>query len=372
MYTLENMAKESLENRQYIKAIELFRRAYFERPTDGLAIKLADTLMRNGQFIECNETLLNALYRFPKSTNLFNKLISSVNFCPSDDQVKFLQSLCTDDTDKLNKLNSYLYLRPQTPKYFNEISLEMKKCKDDHERRNIFNNAIRSYSINLSDSFILSEDTECSEKIPIFTFWDKDTPNEIIRNAETWKNISSESSYIYNEEMAHTFISKYLDGDTLKAFENSHHPAMKSDIFRLCKVYIDGGMYVDADEAAIKDPSILWNARKNLNAKRLIVVDVVARQSYCHNYLINADPNDKLIERALNNAVKLSRNGIEKGKIWLSTGPGNLTNSFCNLAIENPSNISETIFISSLAFRKFFVIREAEYKNDISKNWRNF
>ena len=54
--------------------------------------------------------------------------------------------------------------------------------------------------------------------------------------------------YRYCWESAHEFIRDRFDRRTLTIFEACAVPAMQSDVFRLCWLFEQGGIYVDADQ----------------------------------------------------------------------------------------------------------------------------
>lgn len=224
---------------------------------------------------------------------------------------------------------------------------------------------------------VTSLDNCCSvaqEKIDIFSFWDTvEPPAEVKENVVTWAHIAK-SEPLYSEKLACDFILKHFDEKMLVCFNKCHHPAMKSDLFRLLKLSVDGGFYVDADERLIADVGPLFKLLETLEVDRLFVVDVVSERMYLHNYAIFCRPKDEVVLAAIDQAVEIiSTLGEEslRGKIWKITGPGNLSKAMLSKFIQDYTLIPRTAFLSSISFRKIFDSPEQAYKADPVKNWRH-
>ena len=53
---------------------------------------------------------------------------------------------------------------------------------------------------------------------------------------------------LFDAEEAREFIERQLGPRHEEAYSKCYHPAMQSDYFRLCYIYVEGGCYVDADD----------------------------------------------------------------------------------------------------------------------------
>src|SRR5205807_9018057 len=83
-------------------------------------------------------------------------------------------------------------------------------------------------------------------------FWhDLDAvPGDVQECLDSWDPLTKRgfSRVLFGDEQARRFIAKALDRIHVSAFDHCHHPAMRSDYFRLCYILKRGGFYVDADE----------------------------------------------------------------------------------------------------------------------------
>jgi glycosyltransferase involved in cell wall biosynthesis len=82
----------------------------------------------------------------------------------------------------------------------------------------------------------------------VFQYWDQaEIPHYINSSAESNKNLSNLYE-LFSNSSAQRFIKNNYDELFLNVFNLCWHPAMRADYFRLLKLYIDGGLYLDADD----------------------------------------------------------------------------------------------------------------------------
>ncbi len=82
----------------------------------------------------------------------------------------------------------------------------------------------------------------------IFQYWDQEEIPDFVRSNIDQNKIFAERYEIFSRMSAHEFIKKNFDDPYLMAFDLCWHPAMRSDYFRLLKLYVNGGVYLDADD----------------------------------------------------------------------------------------------------------------------------
>src|SRR5262249_41997610 len=56
---------------------------------------------------------------------------------------------------------------------------------------------------------------------------------------------------MFGDASAASYISERYSGREVAAFARCRHPAMRSDYLRLCFVFAEGGLYVDADDVLL-------------------------------------------------------------------------------------------------------------------------
>ena len=209
----------------------------------------------------------------------------------------------------------------------------------------------------------------------IIQFWDnlKQLPKDVKKCLNSW-NILKDFGFeviLFSEESAKKFIEKEYPKEYLLAYEKCNHPAMKCDYFRLCYIYKYGGAYVDADEVFLDKEFIKYFENNNIkiqpmcydiNKNEMVnILDFVEDKSYPDNRIfyvnnnpIIAPPSHKFIEIALNSATKnlLNHNVSIKFDIQSTTGPGNLTTSLVDYAMQ-------------------LRIEDKSYDFEMIKNWDN-
>jgi tetratricopeptide (TPR) repeat protein len=101
-------------------------------------------------------------------------------------------------------------------------------------------------------------DRERSAAIPkvIVQYWDEPVvPGDVRAVMETWRSICHGLEHlVFNDATARRYIAQTQEERVIDAYRQCTHPAMKSDLFRLCYAYRDGGFYVDADEVCTAQP----------------------------------------------------------------------------------------------------------------------
>ena len=88
------------------------------------------------------------------------------------------------------------------------------------------------------------------KKVPkkIVQFWDNldRLPGDVEECIETWKKTEEWGieRLLFDKQKAGDFIYRKLGIRYKQAFEKCYHPAMQSDFFRLCYIFIEGGCYI--------------------------------------------------------------------------------------------------------------------------------
>jgi mannosyltransferase OCH1-like enzyme len=113
-------------------------------------------------------------------------------------------------------------------------------------------------------------------------------------NLDNWLEINSDINLqreIHCEEEAREFILKHFDTELVSYFDSQNDGRFKSDIWRLCVLYIYGGIYADIDQKLLKPISSFCDTDKHSfcgvsNMERFNV----------SNGFIYADKKNKIIE----------------------------------------------------------------------------
>ncbi|WP_203579980.1 glycosyltransferase family 32 protein [Microbacterium hibisci] len=215
-------------------------------------------------------------------------------------------------------------------------------------------------------------------------------PPDVVRCLKTWLPLLDEGVELrfFGDDAARDYIAERFDPRAVAAFDRCHHPAMRSDFFRMCFILIEGGLYVDADDVLLgndwreifEDHRLLvqplaydvkLHSMVPMNELRNVDLPTRDRIFYVNNNPIAAPPHHPVLQRALNRAIDaLLRDGSDL-EIQSTTGPGNLTASLAAharaLAISGEPTDFHILLDWYATAEPFW---ELDYRND-SRNWRN-
>jgi mannosyltransferase OCH1-like enzyme len=159
-----------------------------------------------------------------------------------------------------------------------------------------------------------------SSRPVIFQFWHSEPPTDVARFIASWRDDRRFEHRLYNDETARDLIAKMHDQEILDAFDQSAVPAMRSDIFRYCALYLHGGIYVDVALTPCGDVLQLYDT-----CDRGVLLTRVRRfpegaVNIANGFMIMKNPRAALMLNLLKSAAfnvtrKTSNN------VWQVTGP---------------------------------------------------
>lgn len=182
----------------------------------------------------------------------------------------------------------------------------------------------------------------------IVQFWHDlgQLPEDVRECISSWSRwiTSGFAHRVFDAADAVQFISRSLGPDHARAFTRCYHPAMQADYFRLCYLFVEGGLYVDADDVCIvTDIASLFEGRR-LKVQPLcydITSDSMVTPTdflqpgandegwifYFNNNPLIACQGDPVVKHALERATQLLNSTAdgEFPEIQSTTGPGNLS-----------------------------------------------
>ncbi|OHD27784.1 MAG: hypothetical protein A2Y38_10895 [Spirochaetes bacterium GWB1_59_5] len=260
--------------------------------------------------------------------------------------------------------------------------------EDSHRVRSNF---VRGLVQRSSSSATVSSFLSNSLPKKIVQFWDDldRLPGDVRECIETWKKTEDQGfeRLLFDKHQARDFINKRLGPRNRNAYDKCYHPAMQSDYFRLCYIFVEGGCYIDTDDeydgaqiqqlfsdGRLKIQPLCYDISTNMMVSPSIFTKPGANSDswifYFNNNPLIADIGHPLIERALAQAtLSLEKDGTNDfPEIQSTTGPGNLTRSIFDTAIEN-GEIEQTLLVlhdwQNIAKNKW----DLSYRND-PRNWR--
>ncbi|WP_458097983.1 glycosyltransferase family 32 protein [Roseomonas sp. WA12] len=177
-------------------------------------------------------------------------------------------------------------------------------------------------------------------------FWDDAgaVPPDVRDCLDSWNPLREDGFDIltFDDASATAHIRRTGSPRHLDAFSRCHHPAMRSDYFRLCYLSSSGGFYVDADDAMTEGNWPLLYGNSHLKLQPLsfdipssTLVEVAGfwrfdrprpdRLYYVNNNPLVAPAGHPLLSRALERATDALLGATGSMDIQALTGPGNLT-----------------------------------------------
>jgi len=184
----------------------------------------------------------------------------------------------------------------------------------------------------------------------IVQYWHdlRELPEDIEECITSWTRwtTSGFTHCLFDERSAKAFIGGSLDARHERAFERCYHPAMQADYFRLCYLFVEGGLYIDADDVCVgakigwlfddgrlKVQPLCYDIASGamVSASDFLHIDAYNPDwiFYFNNNPLIASQRHPMIERALQRATDLLELADEGAlpEIQMTTGPGNLSRS---------------------------------------------
>jgi len=190
----------------------------------------------------------------------------------------------------------------------------------------------------------------------IVQFWHDgtDIPADVRNCMETWAPLLllGFRRRLFDDNEARRFIARHLGRVSVAAFDRCVHPAMRSDYFRLCYLYKNGGFYVDADdeyrggdcESLLSDPSLKLQPLCYDRLTDAMVDPAIFLSSTAYSphwtFYVNNNPlvspaRHPVVRLALARSTRLLLDQeLSRFDIQSTTGPGNLTASLVTHAID--------------------------------------
>jgi hypothetical protein len=211
----------------------------------------------------------------------------------------------------------------------------------------------------------------------IMQYWHAERPPDEVRqailNVQTCNPEAACS--VLHEETARDFIAAHFGAGMRSLFDFCFHHTMKSDLVRLCYLYVHGGIYVDVD---IRCHAPLANILANSNF-RCFLFHAVGQPWCIENGFIAAEPENPLIAamiRRLAHNLLLYRDRKRFRGIWADTGPGVATETIIGmfarylLTGEGADMIDGFLTARNDLCAVSYCHDELQYKRTAEGNWR--
>ena len=185
----------------------------------------------------------------------------------------------------------------------------------------------------------------------ITRFWnDPEPPADVARLMASWDECEPDFRIeTFNDASAQNYLRARCAPPVAAAFRRTGEPAQRADLFRLARLFNEGGYFIDADD----------RARGGLSAHVPPWASFFAHQEdpgSIGNNVLGAAPRHPVIARALGEATAAILRG-DRDIVWLTTGPGLLTRALAHWLASEPERLGERL--STVALLTIEEIRRA-------------
>ncbi|MBV7377694.1 glycosyltransferase [Maritimibacter dapengensis] len=156
----------------------------------------------------------------------------------------------------------------------------------------------------------------------LFQFWDRDIPDDVAALTREWRDLVGSDRYrLFEEDEARSIVADVLGADSKAVWDTIPLPAVKADLFRLARLFQNGGVYVDADLGA---GPVAERRLRQLAGRDFYYQRTDRAMPTISNMLIGARPGTPVIANALDTAyANISRD--PNGHPLALAGPAMLT-----------------------------------------------
>lgn len=171
--------------------------------------------------------------------------------------------------------------------------------------------------------------------------------------------------HLYDNNSSYEFIKTHFDTDVLEAFQKLKPYSYKSDLFRFCYIYINGGIYVDIKYNCVDDFRFI-----QLVNKEYLVSEPLGIQT-C---LIILKPNNQLLLNCIHNIVKNTREHFYSfTPLW--TGPYLLSEQYKILYNDDSIKIDRELLWNISDHMQYITLNNTtilkqypSYRDDLHRN----
>lgn len=122
----------------------------------------------------------------------------------------------------------------------------------------------------------------------------------------------------YTDEDVDAYVRGFLTDDNLEAYNNLQSFTLKTDIWRLCVLYSEGGIYTDVHIRPLMDLKQVFDS----DIDHVFVIDTLTCDKRIYNAMMMAKRRSSLIGKMLERALLHIRNTVYTLNVLDITGPG--------------------------------------------------
>ena len=187
-----------------------------------------------------------------------------------------------------------------------------------------------------STNFIIKDSYNSVIPLNLYLTWDtKELPIKMQENVDRMKKVNPEFNIqLFDDNDCRKFIKKNFSKDILTAFDTLKPGAYKADLWRLCILYINGGIYIDIKLNCINNFKFIA-----LTEKEHLVIDTPGHWKEGNiglwNGLLVVKPKNILLLRCINKISENVKNKNYDFNLLYPTGPGLLGEEYIKILREN-------------------------------------
>jgi mannosyltransferase OCH1-like enzyme len=246
-----------------------------------------------------------------------------------------------------------------------------KRKQEEIEKHNNTVKQIKRYR-ELNVKFDIKENYNSIIPLNFYTCWHtKDLPPLMKENYDQLVLQNPELNFhLYDEDSCIQFIQDNFELDVLKAYKSLIPCSYKSDLWRFCVLYINGGIYMDIKYKCVNNFKLIA-----LTEKEYFVRDRPKNMTY--TALIVVKPQNPIMLNCINKIVSNVRNKYYGESALEPTGPGLLGKNFSKEDFE----AMELYFTDTTTdhFKKEYMVFKNsiiltyydEYRNEQKKHQKN-
>jgi hypothetical protein len=169
-------------------------------------------------------------------------------------------------------------------------------------------------------------DPSAEQKIPkriLQTNYRDQVPQGMRRAMQSIMDMNPDYEHVYySDARIRSYLVQHFDARTLKAFDDLRVGAFRSDLFRYCWLFNEGGVYIDSDMVAVRPLSELINPRDTFVSAE----DCGSGRIY--NAFLAATPRHPLVKKVLDLVLHRIEKRIYGDSELSITGPMALSDAF--------------------------------------------
>lgn len=194
-----------------------------------------------------------------------------------------------------------------------------------NNRRNLKNFQNSSYilkkEINKNKIPNIKENNNIPKKILQIYFQGENKLPSYVKDNVTKNNKDWEYCF-FDEEKCYQFLRQYYDETYIEKMKSFKKYAHKADLFRVCWLYVNGGIYMDADMELFVSLNYLINNMEGLittlqnDYRNNFYDDLISKKlGYKHKTLLNgliiSNKGNPLIKECINNIMKIEQKDLD-------------------------------------------------------------